>query len=196
MNTIKITINDISDLNNFYRRLRKYKLFNNNSLLKLKSINNLNDEDIYQLKSVIKVFNIKNKDKRLDCIIDEACNYIDKFFVNKNTCEFKDNYCGYQRNKCAIGINGCCRECMYLENGRCHNDNTACKLFYCPYIRHKKRCPTLNDIKVLEYFLSIKKKIIIQSCIYQTKEETIKSLNQKSLFLWCFKRRKNNHKSE
>ena len=189
----EIIISDTDDMKTYLKWFRLYHLLNLNKELFTTYKYDALKIDREVLESLINAHNIKNKNKRLEYVYDTACSYIDDNYVSKNFCEFIDDQCLYQRNhkKSMNQKDGCCRNCKYLNYG-CSQKALADKLFFCYYIRKVKKCPRLNDILILKYFLNIKQKAIAKTIIYYPREESIKALKRKSLLLWCLTPRKKN----
>jgi len=173
-----ITISDKYTVDNFYKNLKFYKHFNKEYHLKYDIP--ASEEIKEELDKMIMVLNTKAKKERLGLIFDLACEEIDKLNISHNFCEFENNHCFTQKiNKRS---NGCCGECRYLINHTCTQPSIACKLYYCYKIKRKKKCPTLNNIKVMKYFLNPKEKFMFSMTIFENKEETIRSATRNIIF--------------
>lgn len=182
-----ININNKEDIDNFYKKLRYYILFKKKHILKLNIGNNINNYFKEELKEIERLFNIKDKNKKIHEVYLSICNYIDKFYIDKNICGFKDGTCMCQR----MGIektkkNGCCGSCKYLGNKGCTIKSLACKIFYCRYIRNNYKIFKPNDIKVYKYFFSWKQKIIANVNFFKTEDENCNLLVKNSLLAYTF----------
>lgn len=175
-----VIISDKYSVEDFYKNLIFYKLFNKNKEFHIKYDIQISEEIQEELEQIIRVLNKKSKKERLGLIFDLACEQIDKLNVSQNFCEFKNNKCFTQKSK--EGINGCCGQCRYLINGNCTQNSIACKLYYCYKIKKNKKCPKINDINILKYFLNPKEKFVFSMALYENKEETIKSATRSILF--------------
>ena len=192
MKNIEVNISNTRDLKKFYRKLKFYKLFHRNKYLKLSIKKPIDKMDAYNLTTVVKAFNIKDKDERLNYVYDEICSYQDKLFIDKNICEFDDNgLCIVQREyHHPSKINGCCGLCTYLGKKGCTIKSIACKTFYCSYIIKKKQIPSIKKNMLYKYFLSIPQKEIALVNFWNTKEENIKIMKKNSIIYNFFKKRK------
>ena len=102
-----------------------------------------------EMIDIISALNIKNRYKRIKFVIDKACNYIDDYYKNLNTCKFIECRCICHRNKNLNYINGCCRKCLYQSNKGCITKNVACKMFLCSYAKKNINTIKYDDINIL-----------------------------------------------
>ena len=107
------------------------------------------DSNDKELIGIVNCLNIKNRYKRIYFIIDNACDYIDNFYKDINTCKFKNSKCICHRDKNLNYINGCCRKCLYQSNSGCTTKNVACKLFLCSYAKKNINTIKYDDINIL-----------------------------------------------
>lgn len=197
----------ILDLNSLDKTLAKKFI---KKLLKLKNKTNIGvynqDTDSYL---VTKIYNYNNKNELHHNIVDAiyaifkeniketysyiyntVCDNLDKEFIEKNLCEFKDDRCGEKRNtSCMVG---CCRHyknklwgplpfnkfvvCEYLKDKRCSAKCLSCKLFTCDYLNKKGVKFKINNIFLLDTFFNIIQKFILKTSVYTPKEKIIKKL--------------------
>lgn len=184
-------LNSGKDINKFYKKLSFLIKFRKSKKLKLKIGKNINKINTDELKSIEKAFNIKDKDKRLKFVFEEICNYIDTFYVNRNFCEFKNGKCVCQREKRAKTFtNGCCGTCEYLGIDGCTIKSLACKIFFCHYIKKKKKVFKLRDIKIAKYYFTPTQYIIANYNFFKTEEENLELLRKNSLLKFAFSKEK------
>ena len=148
-----------------------------------------NEEDIdKKMKTVEKVLKIEDYEKRIECLYDLICDYLDDKFKNNCICDFKNNICASRRDlmtkkKKDTYINGCChsymrnKDCVNLgKDGRCKTRNIGCKLFTCSYLKKKGYKFKLNEIYLARYFLNFRQKYYIECAFYIPREEVIKGI--------------------
>ena len=176
----------------FYKDIKKYKdksnitvhyLYDGKDITNEKDIKKYKDQDDYFKVCSIQAANIKDLKKRYSYIYDVVCDYLDKEFINKNICGFKDNICLSVKNNghCPESKNGCCYGrnrglCKNFKNGTCTIKSISCKLFTCRYLKKKKIRYKVNDIPLLKYFFNIRQKFIIDTSIFVDKKEMIELL--------------------
>ena len=105
-----------------------------------------------EMIEIIEALNIKNRYKKIYFILDNACNYIDDYYKDFDTCKFKNSKCICYRNKNINYTNGCCRKCLYQSSNGCTTKNVACKLFLCSYAKTNINTINYKDIKILYLF--------------------------------------------
>lgn len=184
---INININSKEYIDEFYKHLRWYIIFKKKYIMKLNISDNINDSFKNELKEIERIFNIKDRHKRINAMYLSVCDYIDKYYIDKNVCEFKNDTCvcqrmGFEKAK----INGCCGSCKYLEEHGCSIKSLACKLFYCRYMKKKNKIFKPNDIKVFKYFYSPAQKVIAKFNFFHTEEENCKLLYKNSILAFAF----------
>ena len=91
-----------------------------------------------ELNKVIEILNIKNRYKRIYSTIISIADYIDNYYKDCDTCNFKNNKCICHRKLNRDYINGCCRICIYQSNTGCTTKNVACKLYLCSNVKLSK----------------------------------------------------------
>lgn len=134
------------------------------------------DSKDIELIKLIELLNIKNKYKRIYRIINDTCDYIDKYYNNKNICTFKNNTCICHRKQNLEYKNGCCRHCFHQSNKGCTTKNIACKMFYCSYRKDKNiNVLTYKDLILLK-ILSPIELLILKSDYFRTIEEVSKDI--------------------
>lgn len=138
-----------------------------------------------ELKKIIELLNIKDKQKRLDLIYDYICGLIDKEYILTNFCEFKNDQCLCQRIKHNPRINGCCQDCENLKNGNCSIKAITCKLYFCPFIKKRKKAFRYQDNLITKYFLNFKQKLIFKYTPFTDKKEMLRIVNEPFL-KWVF----------
>ncbi|HIQ65014.1 MAG TPA: hypothetical protein IAC85_04660 [Candidatus Faecenecus gallistercoris] len=186
-NTIEIHIQNSQDISSFYRKLPFWKRFLNRKTMHLSISPKINSVFKRELESIEHAFNLKDKDERLRYVFEETCDYIDRNYVNLNFCEFQDGKCACQRaGKEKAIINGCCGTCEYLGDHGCTIKSLACKIFFCHYIKKKKKVFRLNDIKIAKYFFTPAQKVIANYNFFKTEEENLKALKKNSLLYFAF----------
>ena len=184
---LNINIYNQIDINNFYKKLKYYKLFYKNYLLKLNIGNNIIISNKEMLQMCEKAFNIKNRNDRLEYVYDAICDYHDKIYIDTNICEFdKNGLCICQREyHHPAKTNGCCGTCTYMGKNGCTIKSIACKSFFCRYIRKKKNIPSHRKNALYKYFLTRPQKIIADVNYWNTKEENLKIMKKNS-FIYIF----------
>lgn len=103
-----------------------------------------------ELVKVIEILNIKNRYKRIYMTISSIADYIDNYYKECNTCDFKNNICICHRKMNKKYINGCCRICLYQSNTGCTTKNVACKLYLCSNIELRKERLKFNNIYLIK----------------------------------------------
>ena len=165
MKELVISINNEKDLKKFYKKIWQYKLFKN-TIFKLNG-------NTYEIENIITALNIKNRRKRIEYIYDDACNYIDNYFKDKNTCGFINNQCFTQRG--TSNCNGCCRICKYQSNKGCTTANLCCKLFFCSEVRKRYKVIEYKDLNILRV-LTWQQRVLIKSNYFSSREEILTDL--------------------
>ena len=133
------------------------------------------DSKDIELIKLIELLNIKNKYNRIYKTINDTCDYIDKYYQNKNTCNFKNNKCICHRKQKLEYTNGCCRNCFNQSNKGCTTKNIACKLFYCSYVKDNNKVLTYKDLILLKVLTPIQR-LILKSDYFRTIEEVSKDI--------------------
>lgn len=145
-----------------------------------------------EIDVLFKALDINDIEKRYRFIYDYVCDYLDKEFVNKNICDFKNNICVSRRNFKRNPSNnpliyGCCftagRVCPNLINYRCNIKCLSCKLFTCRYLKKKHIKYKINDILLLKLFFNLRQKQVISNQLFTDEEEFIKILIKKRSFI-------------
>lgn len=147
---------------------------------------NGNNEKNMEIIKCIKATFIKEKEKRIEYIYDQACKDLDEEFEKNNYCDFKEDICKAKRNCKEKATMGCChkfknrilmsgglQECPYLINKRCATQCITCKLFTCDAINVKFK---LRDIPLIQYFFNPIQKLIVKISFFTKKEKIIKRL--------------------
>lgn len=176
----KIVIKNEIELHKFYNRIFLYRSFLY-KFVKFKLI-----DDKYNISSLVKALNIKNRKRRIKYIYDAACDEIDMFYKEKNMCDFKDNQCYVQRKLGNNKFNGCCRICMYQSNIGCRTKNLACKLFFCFEVKKRNKILKIEDIKVLKV-LGVRQRYILKNNYFSSKEEVVNDLYIGSIIVVTFR---------
>ena len=202
----KTIVNSVSKL------LKLTKEFNRNiyfSCSNKKVIFSTFNKSVY-FDDLLNCFNALLIENNCEYIYDVACEYLDKQFVRRNLCDFKNNKCIANREKCINHENmGCCysfeysnffdvnlvknvKLCEHLKNGICETKNITCKLYTCKYLKNKNIQFNSHEILILDCFFNKKQHLIIQSNFFRTKQEILKKLNEenKDLYFWYVIRRK------
>ena len=156
----------------------------NNYKLKFNTIGNITDDDnLFWIKNIEDVINIKNIDERYSFIYDKVCEYIDKKYMKCNYCDFKDNVCIYFRyHNMLEHKNGCCYSdargglCENLVNNSCKIKSISCKLYSCEYLRKNKINFRMKNIPLIKYFFNIKQKYYIKYSFFKDKDYVIDKL--------------------
>lgn len=141
-----------------------------------------------RIKVVEDILKEKDIKKRYSKLYDMICDYLDKEFIVRNVCGFKDNLCSRRRCMMEKGIekdtylNGCChsykenKDCEHLKNGRCSIKNIACKTFTCPYLKLKGKRYSINKIYFARYFFNIRQKFYMQNTYFVDKDIVLKGI--------------------
>ena len=184
---------------NYRNKIKKFLRLKKNLLKKYNisqiyaEIYNYNVENKKQ-KDFIDAINAimqSNKKDMYNFIYDNVCNYLDKFFVEENLCDFKDDRCGEKAGSSCIV--GCCRhfelrkfpeilfnnkliECEYLKDKRCSAKCISCKLFTCDYLRKKGVKFKLKEIFLIDSFFNPIQKYFIKYRVFTKKEKILKLL--------------------
>ena len=122
-----------------------------------------------------------------------ACDYLDIYFYQKNTCDFCNNKCGEKRETDVT--TGCCHyfrgkngvgvfaigaklvQCEYLqEDGKCSVKSIGCKLFTCNYLNKKGIKFKVNDIFSLYAIFNPIQKVLLSTKVYTPQEIVIDEL--------------------
>src|SRR5574344_105433 len=151
MKEFTITIHNLQDYYHFYKMLPFYKFFYGKKNIFINS--SINQDE---LQEVAACFNIKNKSLRKEYVYLHTCDYIDKHYLSKNICQFKNNYCLATHYHKIKRCNGCCGQCRYLKNGACQIKSLGCKLYYCFYLKRNVKTPKLKELTLFKYFYSLK----------------------------------------
>ncbi|MBQ2640231.1 MAG: hypothetical protein IJF92_05695 [Bacilli bacterium] len=171
-----INIKNKKDLNRFYKLLRIYRTF----IFKFTKFEIENDK--YNVKPIVDALNIKSRKKRLEYIIDVACDEVDQYYRGIDLCEFKNCQCKSQWLNNSKRINGCCGLCVYQSNKGCTTKNLACKLFVCGIGRKKCKPLKFNDIKILK-LLNMRQRIILQTDYFSTEKQVLYDLYTGTLII-------------
>ena len=176
--------------NNYKKHIHKIKKYiklcdSNNYIFKVKYSNDLKNEYKSNFKLLERVINIKDLEKRYSFIYDYVCDYLDKEYIEKNICDFKDDVCIYFRSlKEYDHKNGCCYSdkrgglCENLNKDHCNISSISCKLYSCPILREKKINYKINNILLLKYFFTIKQKFIIKYSFFKPKSYVMYKLTE------------------
>ena len=184
-----ITISSLSDIYKFYNRLFIYKIFLKNYKFNINININIDNNLKEELESVINILNIKEKYKRYNYIYDYLYDLLDNYYKDKNICEFDcDKTCIAKRlNKTKVKKNGCCGNCKYITDNGCSIKCLTCKMFFCKIVKDNNILLDLNKNKIYKYFLSFRRKNILQMCFYKEKDEILKYLCNGSLLYFFIK---------
>lgn len=131
------------------------------------------------LNIIINALNIKKNYLRKKFIIEKTCEYIDDYYKNNDTCQFKNNKCICHRTLNKEYINGCCRKCKYQSNKGCKTKNIACKLFYCTHadLGNKSKLES-KDLPLLKLLNPLERYIVSNDYFRNEKEVLF------DLYLW------------
>ena len=188
MKTIRIKINNKSDIDKFYKDIYKYKIFNKNDYIKLIISKKINSIYKRELKQIEEAFNIKDKDERLEYVFNATCDNID-LYNSSNPCEFDDcGHCASQRAHVTKSrINGCCGDCHHLqEDGKCDTKSLACKIFYCRYIRKKKNIFKYRELKLANIFFTFPQMLVARYNFFYTTEGNLELMRKNSVLAFLF----------
>lgn len=178
---MKIVIN-VTNNEEKIKFLKKIKYFRM-SLFKIFSFEYTgNDEEI---KEIVYALNIKNNRKRVEYIYDNVCDKIDKKFEGINICGFNCGKCYAQQKGNRETKNGCCAHCAYQSSDGCKTKNISCKLFFCEEVTSRHKVVRYKEINLLKCF-GIRQQIISRSSFFLNREEIVRCLAYKSLFLSTF----------
>ena len=133
------------------------------------------DSKDIELIKLIELLNIKNRYQRIYKTINDTCDYIDNYYKDTNTCNFKNNQCICHRKQNLKYINGCCRKCFYQSNKGCTTKNFACKMFNCSYVKENVRVLNYNDIVLIKILNPIQL-LILKNDYFRTIEEVSKDI--------------------
>ena len=133
------------------------------------------DSKDIELIKLIELLNIKNKYKRIYKTINDTCDYIDNYYKNKNTCNFKNNKCICHRKQNLEYKNGCCRNCFHQSDKGCTTKNIACKMFNCSYVKNNTNVLNYKDLILLKVLTPIQLSIL-KNDYFRTIEEVTKDL--------------------
>lgn len=162
---IKVNVKNEKEYKIFLKKLPLYRL----SIFKLFKFtieNSYKDVNI-----IVKALNIKSRKKRITFVYDETVKIIDDYYRCKNLCDFRKEICILHRKSGKMYKCGCCRKCIYNNNG-CTTKNIACKMFYCSPIKEKNKLLDYNDLKILNS-LGIISRTIIKSDYFAKRESVI-----------------------
>lgn len=140
--------------------------------------NEINNDD---LDLIVNALNMKNRGERVAFIYDTVCDFIDEKMVGCSICDFKKNKCFVQRKNNIDRVNGCCHGCPYQVDKKCTIKNVACKLFFCPAAKKKKKVIKIRNIDIMRLY-SIRQKIICKVDFYANREEILNDLNERLFF--------------
>lgn len=172
---IRISIQNFKDINRFMRRLPFYRSFLGRFMF-------FEVRDSYlPITTIVHALNIKNGKQRVTYLYDTLCMLVDKFYQDKNYCQFCHNQCFIQQ-KIERFENGCCRRCIHLIDHRCSTQNLTCKIFQCQSIKDRYPVVSWNDFSLFACF-SLRQKIILKAEYFATREEVIWDLKIGSLFV-------------
>lgn len=182
----KIIFYNSDNINKFYKKIWMYNFY---SILKKnivinycgKEYKSIKDcpKEIADILKCIEILNEREKRKRLELIYDYSCEYLDKEFINKNLCGFKNNMCACNRCKPKeLQLSSCCESektriiCEHFDkkNKVCKIKSLGCKLFTCPFLHRQGIKYPMRKIPYLKYFLSIRQKLIAKSSTFQDKD--------------------------
>lgn len=152
-------------------------------------------DDSGQYSDIIEVLTALSKKEIKETyryIYDTVCEKLDKEFIEKNYCDFKDDKCVCQRNaKSPHDTFGCCYEfeytpimkmpkdngmCRYIENKQCKEKCLTCKLFTCKYLRKQGIYFDIEKMLLLSVFFNKKQKRIIAESFFCKEEEILDKL--------------------
>ena len=128
-----------------------------------------------EMNGLIKALNEKNRYNRINYVLEEGCNYIDRYYKNCNTCKFVDNKCLCHRIKNLNIQNGCCHKCRFQSSNGCKTKNIACKLFLCSYAKEGISSLSLRDIRILKLLTPIER-YIVSNNYFSSIEEVSKDI--------------------
>ncbi len=134
------------------------------------------ETDKGKLRKIVNALNIKNKKNRIMYVYDEAIKEINNYY-SEDLCKFIDGRCIVQRTNNSEHVDGCCYRCPIVTDNGCPSSNLACKLIYCKTAIGNMKLLKFNDIKILKC-LSIRKRLIIISDFFSTREEILKDLER------------------
>lgn len=143
-------------------------------------------EELAVILNILKILNASCKRERLSLVYDITCDYLDNEFRTKNLCGFKNDMCECNRNKPKDKqVCSCCTRtktrivCKNFDKKRkiCKIKSIGCKLFVCPYLYFKKKVRfPMRKIPYIHYFLSWRQKAIVNTAIFQDKDEVMDKL--------------------
>jgi len=179
-------------IRNFYKI--KYKYVKKNKLSSIDihtyAYDPKNSKQIDFLNAIDAIMK-EDKKEMYNYIYDIVCDYLDKFFVDNNACDFNNDKCGEKSStSCTVG---CCMHyknklfgpilfvdkfvtCEYLKDKKCSAQCIACKLFTCDYLKRKGIHFKLKDIFLVDAFFNPIQKYFIKYKVFTPKENIIKSL--------------------
>lgn len=132
----------VKDKNKFFKYLF---IFRHIHFIKYET--DIDDEELLKL---IEILNIRNRYKRIYLTILSIVDYIDNYYKECNTCDFKKNKCICHRKLNKNYINGCCRMCLYQSDKGCTTKNVACKLYLCSNTKLSKDKLEFKDIYLIK----------------------------------------------
>ena len=154
---------------NNYKWLILYKTFLfNHHTFKTKS----HDDNLIAITNAL---NIKKRNKRIEYIYDYACEQLDKYYSDKNTCKFVNGQCRNQQGSDCKYNNGCCRLCMYQSSKGCKTSNLTCKLFYCDSVFNEFKVLRMRDIPILK-LLTARQRLILRYDFFSSRENVLLDL--------------------
>ena len=126
-----------------------------------------------------------NKVDMYNYIYDEVCEFLDRQFLERNLCDFKDDRCACKRGtSCTVG---CCRHfknklipltklvtCEYLKNKSCTAKCISCKLFTCDFLQKNGVKFKISNILLLDTFFNPIQKYFIKYKVFTPKEKIMK----------------------
>ena len=128
-----------------------------------------------EMSKLIEALNKKKRRERITYVLEEACNYIDNYYQNKNVCKFKKGVCVCHREGKRAIKNGCCYKCRYQSIRGCTTKNVACKLFLCSYAKRGIIPIDEDNIRILK-ILTKKERYILRYDYFSTIDEVVNDL--------------------
>lgn len=188
----KVIYLNSNNVNLFYRKFRLYKFlshFNINFIInycgKEYTLNDKYPQELGIILNMTDILNTRNKKEKYNKIYDRACDYLDNEFRTKNICDFKNNMCRCNREKCKDKqVSSCCESlksrkiCENFDNEKkeCKIKSLGCKLFVCPYLIKKGYYYRTGNVPYLKYFLSPRQKLIALTSHFKDKDENVNKM--------------------
>lgn len=167
---LTLDLNSEKDKARFYRLLPMYRTF---SFIWGGFSFDTDDEDVKNIETAL---NLKNRKKRIEYVIDIACNRLDtQFKCNMNPCGFECGKCIAHRKNGIDRLNGCCNWCRFQSESGCTTKNVACKSFFCSEVKRVYKTMEFSDLKILKV-LSWRQRCILKSDYFSSKEEVVGDL--------------------